>query len=24
MEPPVRPDAGGVYPVFTPGVTKLL
>ena len=23
-EPPVRPDAGGVYPVFTPGVTKLL
>jgi hypothetical protein len=24
MEPPVKPDAGGVYPVFVPGVTKLL
>jgi predicted dehydrogenase len=24
MEPPVRPDAEGVYPVFTPGMTKLL
>lgn len=24
MEPPVRPDAEGIYPVFTPGVTKLL
>ena len=24
MEPPVRPNAEGVYPVFTPGVTKLL
>jgi myo-inositol 2-dehydrogenase/D-chiro-inositol 1-dehydrogenase len=24
MEPPVKPDADGVYPVFTPGVTKLL
>ncbi len=24
MEPPVRPDADGIYPVFTPGVTKLL
>jgi len=23
-EPPVRPDANGIYPVFTPGVTKLL
>ena len=24
MEPPVKPDADGIYPVFTPGVTKLL
>jgi len=24
MEPPVTPDAEGIYPVFTPGVTKLL
>jgi len=24
MEPPVRPDAEGIYPVFIPGVTKLL
>jgi myo-inositol 2-dehydrogenase / D-chiro-inositol 1-dehydrogenase len=24
MEPPVRPDADGIYPVFTPGVTRLL
>ena len=24
MEPPVKPDASGIYPVFTPGVTKLL
>jgi predicted dehydrogenase len=24
MEPPVRPDADGVYPVYTPGVTRLL
>jgi myo-inositol 2-dehydrogenase / D-chiro-inositol 1-dehydrogenase len=24
MEPPVRPGADGIYPVFTPGVTKLL
>jgi myo-inositol 2-dehydrogenase / D-chiro-inositol 1-dehydrogenase len=24
MEPPVKPDAEGIYPVFTPGVTKLL
>lgn len=24
MEPPVKPDAEGNYPVFTPGVTKLL
>ena len=24
MEPPVRPGADGTYPVFTPGVTKLL
>ena len=24
MEPPVKPDARGIYPVFTPGVTKLL
>ena len=23
-EPPVRPDADGIYPVFTPGITKLL
>jgi predicted dehydrogenase len=23
-EPPVRPNAEGIYPVFTPGVTKLL
>ena len=23
-EPPVKPDAEGIYPVFTPGVTKLL
>jgi myo-inositol 2-dehydrogenase / D-chiro-inositol 1-dehydrogenase len=24
MEPPVRPDRDGIYPVFTPGVTQLL
>ena len=24
MEAPVKPDAGGIYPVYTPGVTKLL
>jgi predicted dehydrogenase len=24
MEPPVKPDKDGIYPVFTPGVTKLL
>ena len=24
MEPPVKPDADGIYPVFTPGVTALL
>jgi predicted dehydrogenase len=24
MEPPVKPDAEGIYPVFIPGVTKLL
>ena len=24
MEPPVKPDANGIYPVFTPGVTRLL
>jgi hypothetical protein len=24
MEPPVKPDANGIYPVYTPGVTKLL
>ena len=24
MEPPVKPDQDGIYPVFTPGVTKLL
>jgi len=24
MEPPVRPDANGIYPVCTPGVTRLL
>jgi hypothetical protein len=24
MEPPVRPGPEGSYPVFTPGVTKLL
>jgi predicted dehydrogenase len=24
MQPPVKPDADGIYPVFTPGVTKLL
>lgn len=24
MEPPVRPGPDGIYPVFTPGVTKLL
>ncbi len=24
MEPPVRPDARGIYPVLVPGVTKLL
>lgn len=24
MEPPVKPDGNGIYPVFTPGVTKLL
>ena len=24
MEPPVRPDAEGIYPVYTPGVTQLL
>ncbi len=24
MEPPVKKDADGIYPVFTPGVTKLL
>jgi predicted dehydrogenase len=24
MDAPVKPDADGVYPVFTPGVTKLL
>jgi predicted dehydrogenase len=24
MEPPVRPDAEGIYPVFVPGVTRLL
>jgi hypothetical protein len=24
MEPPVKPDADGIYPVFVPGVTKLL
>ncbi len=24
LEPPVRPDANGSYPVFTPGVTRLL
>ncbi|MFN7994379.1 MAG: Gfo/Idh/MocA family oxidoreductase [Bryobacteraceae bacterium] len=24
MEPPVRPDAQSIYPVYTPGVTKLL
>ena len=24
VEPPVKPDAEGIYPVFTPGVTKLI
>ena len=24
MEPPVKPDKDGIYPVYTPGVTKLL
>jgi len=24
MEPPVRPDAEGIYPVYVPGVTRLL
>ncbi len=24
MEPPVKPDAEGIYPVYIPGVTKLL
>ncbi|HYK89538.1 MAG TPA: Gfo/Idh/MocA family oxidoreductase [Acidobacteriota bacterium] len=24
MEPPVKPDATGIYPVFTPGVTALV
>jgi predicted dehydrogenase len=24
MEPPVKPDANGIYPVYTPGVTRLL
>ena len=24
MEPPVKPDADGIYPVFTPKVTKLI
>ncbi len=24
MEPPVKPDANGIYPVFVPGETKLL
>jgi len=24
MEPPVRPDAEGIYPVFLPGLTRLL
>ena len=24
MEPPVKPDQDGIYPVYTPGVTKLL
>ncbi len=24
MEPPVKPDANGIYPVYTPGVTTLL
>ncbi|MGE5645810.1 MAG: Gfo/Idh/MocA family protein [Acidobacteriota bacterium] len=24
MDAPVKPDANGIYPVFTPGVTKLL
>ena len=24
MEPPVKPDANGIYPVFIPGVTKLI
>jgi predicted dehydrogenase len=24
MEPPVKPDADGIYPVYIPGVTKLL
>jgi predicted dehydrogenase len=24
MEPPVKPDRDGIYPVYTPGVTKLL
>jgi len=24
MEPPVKPDAEGIYPVYTPGVTRLL
>ena len=24
MEPPVKPDSNGIYPVLTPGVTKLL
>jgi hypothetical protein len=23
-EPPVKPDAAGIYPVYTPGETKLL
>jgi hypothetical protein len=24
MEPPVKPDGEGIYPVFTPGITRLL
>jgi hypothetical protein len=24
MEPPVKPDKDGVYPVYVPGVTRLL
>jgi myo-inositol 2-dehydrogenase / D-chiro-inositol 1-dehydrogenase len=24
VDPPVKPDAEGIYPVFTPGVTKLI